>query len=235
MNHELINCEPSYKNLTFILPNNRLVKYSFLLHLKSQIVIVPKQKVSVDFILKESLKLFRQKSYHNTSVADIAEACGLLKGSIYHYFPSKEALMHAVIQFVHSYFRDEIFSIAYNEKLSPQERMEKMFKKSERMLLSDDGGDVMGNVGVETARVIPEFSDEIKEFFAEWIRATEHIFLQITGEYEATKLAEQTVAEIEGAVMMTRIFKDPKFMKNAYERINDRFASFALAGVPNSK
>ncbi|MBK9352528.1 MAG: TetR/AcrR family transcriptional regulator [Bacteroidetes bacterium] len=126
---------------------------------------MPKQKVSIDFILKESLKLFRKKSYHNTSIADIAEACGLLKGSIYHYFASKEALMHAVIQFVHEYFRKEIFSIAYDENLSPQERIEKMFKVSERMLLSDDGGDVMGNIGVETARVIPEFSDQIKGFF----------------------------------------------------------------------
>jgi TetR/AcrR family transcriptional repressor of nem operon len=194
---------------------------------------VPKQKVSIDFILKESLKLFRKKSYHNTSIADIAEACGLLKGSIYHYFASKEALMHAVIQFVHEYFRKEIFSIAYDENLSPQERIEKMFKVSEKMLLSDDGGDVMGNIGVETARVIPEFSDQIKGFFAEWIAATKHIFVQITGEFEATKLAEQTVAEIEGAIMMTRIFRDPRFMKNAYERIIDRFASFALEGKPN--
>lgn len=194
---------------------------------------MPKQKVSIDFILKESLKLFRKKSYHNTSIADIAEACGLLKGSIYHYFASKEALMHAVIQFVHEYFRKEIFSIAYDENLSPQERIEKMFKVSEKMLLSDDGGDVMGNIGVETARVIPEFSDQIKGFFAEWIAATKHIFIQITGEFEATKLAEQTVAEIEGAIMMTRIFRDPRFMKNAYERIIDRFASFALEGKPN--
>ena len=194
---------------------------------------MPKQKVSIDFILKESLKLFRKKSYHNTSIADIAEACGLLKGSIYHYFASKEALMHAVIQFVHEYFRKEIFSIAYDENLSPQERIEKMFKVSEKMLLSDDGGDVMGNIGVETARVIPEFSDQIKGFFAEWIAATKHIFVQITGEFEVTKLAEQTVAEIEGAIMMTRIFRDPRFMKNAYERIIDRFASFALEGKPN--
>lgn len=193
---------------------------------------MPKQKVSVDFILKESLKLFRKKSYHHTSIADIAEACGLLKGSIYHYFPSKEALMHAVIQFVHEYFRKEIFAIAYNEDLSPQERIESMFKKSEKTLMSDDGGDVMGNIGVETARVIPEFADQIMGFFSEWIAATKHIFAKITGEYEATKLAEQTVAEIEGALMMTRIFKDPKFMKNAYERIIDRFASFALEGMP---
>ena len=63
----------------------------------------------------------------------------------------------------------------------------------------------------------------------------ENIYLQITGEVEAKILAEQTVAEIEGAVMMTRIFKNPKFLKNAYKRIIDRFASFMIAEAEHIK
>lgn len=188
---------------------------------------MPKQKVSVDFILKQSLRIFRQKSYHNTSIADIAEACGLLKGSLYHYFPSKEALMSAVIRYAHDYFKKEVFSIAYDKSLSPQEKIERMFKKSERALLSD--GDIMGNIGVETARVIPEFSDHIRDFFSEWINAVKTVFMEITNETDAQKLAEQTVAEFEGAVMMARIFRDPKFVHNAYDRLMDRFAAFSLS------
>lgn len=188
---------------------------------------MPKQKVSVDYILKQSLRLFRKKSYHNTSIADIAEACGLLKGSLYHYFPSKEALMSAVIKYAHSYFQKEVFSIAYNAELTPQQKMEQMFKKSERALLSD--GDIMGNIGVETARVIPEFAEYIRDFFSEWIKAVKTVFMEITNEEDAQKLAEQTVAEFEGAVMMSRIFRDPKFVHNAYDRLMDRFAAFSLS------
>lgn len=187
---------------------------------------MPKQKVSIDYILKQSLRLFRKKSYHNTSIADIAEACGLLKGSLYHYFPSKEALMSAVIKYAHSYFQKEVFSIAYQENLSPQEKIELMFKKSQKALLSD--GDIMGNIGVETARVIPEFSDSIRIFFEEWIKSVKTVFSEITNDEDAQKLAEQTVAEFEGAVMMSRIFRDPKFVHNAYERLIDRFAAFSL-------
>jgi len=39
------------------------------------------------------------------------------------------------------------------------------------------------------------------------------------------------VAEVEGAVMMTRIFKDTKYIKNAYERLMSRFAAFTLADM----
>ncbi|HUH75151.1 MAG TPA: TetR/AcrR family transcriptional regulator [Chitinophagales bacterium] len=187
---------------------------------------MPKQKVSIDYILKQSLRLFRKKSYHNTSIADIAEACGLLKGSLYHYFPSKEALMSAVIKYAHSYFQKEVFSIAYDDSLSPQQKMELMFQKSQRALLSD--GNIMGNIGVETARVIPEFSDSIREFFEEWIKSVTTVFSEITNDVDAQKLAEQTVAEFEGAVMMSRIYRDPKFVHNAYDRLMDRFAAFSL-------
>ncbi len=190
---------------------------------------MPKQKVNLEDILKQSLRLFRQKSYHNTSIADIAEACGLLKGSLYHYFPSKEALMSAVIEYAHNFFKKEVFSIAYDESLSPQQRMEKMFKKSERALISE--GNIMGNIGVETARVIPEFSNHIRDFYSEWINAVAHIFSHVTHEADARRLAEQTVAEFEGAVMMSRIFKDTKFIKNAYDRLMNRFAAITLSDL----
>ncbi len=185
---------------------------------------MPKQKVSEAYIIQQSLQLFRRKSYHTTSIADIAESCGLLKGSIYHYFSSKEALMKAVINNVHEYFTANVFSIAYDETLSPFQRMEKMFKKSKSILLSDDGGDVMGNIGVETARVIPEFAEQIRHFFAEWMQAKEHIYVLIVPAEKAKIYAEQTVAEIEGAVMMTRIFRDPKFINNAYNRVIEQFS-----------
>ena len=162
-------------------------------------------------------------------MADIAEACGLLKGSIYHYFPSKEALMKDVIEYVHEYFRKEVLSHAYDSNLNPQERIENIFEASKKIFLSEDGGDVMGNIGVETALVIPDFAEQIKLFFSDWIDAMQNVYLQITGEVEAAILAEQTITEIEGAVMMTRIFKNPKFLKQAYQRISDRFASIMIA------
>ena len=44
-------------------------------------------------ILTAAARIFREKGYHGTSVQDIAEAVGLLKGSLYHYIRSKEQLL----------------------------------------------------------------------------------------------------------------------------------------------
>ena len=46
-----------------------------------------------DEILAAAARIFQRKGYHGTSVRDIADAVGLLKGSLYHYITSKEELL----------------------------------------------------------------------------------------------------------------------------------------------
>src|SRR5690606_18941267 len=55
------------------------------------------RKTDRDKVIDCALRLFREKGYHATSMADISEACGLLKGSIYHYFPGKKELAAAAL------------------------------------------------------------------------------------------------------------------------------------------
>jgi AcrR family transcriptional regulator len=48
-------------------------------------------------ILSASTKLFAEKGFIGASISDIAEAVGVSKSSIYHHFPSKESILHALI------------------------------------------------------------------------------------------------------------------------------------------
>ncbi len=41
--------------------------------------------------------LFAEKGYHGTSINDLAQAMGLQKGSLYHYFKSKEELLFRLL------------------------------------------------------------------------------------------------------------------------------------------
>ena len=51
---------------------------------------------SSELILLAAARLFAAKGYEGTSVREIAETVGLLPGSIYHHFPSKEDLFVSV-------------------------------------------------------------------------------------------------------------------------------------------
>jgi AcrR family transcriptional regulator len=49
-------------------------------------------------ILDAASRLFSSRGYHATSMQDIADAVGILKGSLYHHFESKEAILHRIVK-----------------------------------------------------------------------------------------------------------------------------------------
>ncbi len=50
-------------------------------------------------IIENAIKLFSEKGYTHTSIQDIANECGIAKGSLYSYFRSKDALFLSALQF----------------------------------------------------------------------------------------------------------------------------------------
>ena len=51
-----------------------------------------------DTILDALQQLMNEKDIHNISVSEIADKAGIGKGSIYYYFPSKDAILDALIR-----------------------------------------------------------------------------------------------------------------------------------------
>jgi TetR/AcrR family fatty acid metabolism transcriptional regulator len=47
-------------------------------------------------ILRSAIKVFAQKGYFNSKVADIAKEAGIADGTVYLYFKSKEEILHSV-------------------------------------------------------------------------------------------------------------------------------------------
>jgi len=49
-------------------------------------------------IRREAAALFRQKGFNGTSMAELATEVGITKSSLYHHFPSKQALLSEIIE-----------------------------------------------------------------------------------------------------------------------------------------
>jgi AcrR family transcriptional regulator len=58
-----------------------------------------------DELLRIAAELFATKGFKNTTVRDIADAAGILSGSLYHHFASKEAMVDEIL----SSFQEELF------------------------------------------------------------------------------------------------------------------------------
>jgi TetR/AcrR family transcriptional regulator, cholesterol catabolism regulator len=55
------------------------------------------QGVRSEEVLAAAADLFAEQGYVSTTVRDIADAAGILSGSLYHHFDSKEAMLDAIL------------------------------------------------------------------------------------------------------------------------------------------
>lgn len=163
-------------------------------------------KSSREDILKNAIRLFKINGYYNTTMSNIADECGLIKGSIYHHFKSKEEIGLEALKYIHIYFNEHIFSIAYQENISSKERIKRFVKKTDDYFLHSEGGCLLGNFALEVAASNPSFRDEIKAYFTDWEKALTHIFLSKYNAVESDALSQEFVALTQGEIMMMNLY-----------------------------
>jgi len=176
------------------------------------------QKTSREEILKHSIKLFKIKGYYNTSMSDIAKACGLLKGSIYHHFKSKNDIGLESLKYIHKYFKDEIYSIANSNTLDTLKKIKLIVKKTDNYFLNSEGGCLLGNLALEVSWTDLEFKNEIKNYFLNWEKALYTIYKEKYNDEEALEFAEEFVALIQGEIMMMNLHNN----KDRYLKVGEK-------------
>ncbi len=192
-----------------------------------------KQKTDPQEIIKIALEIFLEKGYHKTSMADIANETGLLKGSLYHHFNSKQDLMKAIIKSIHEWYRREIFSIQHDEKLTTDEKVRSLIAASEEIFFKRKGGNFMTNIALETMNVVPEFTTMIRSFFKDWVNCVEAVYAEEMPDKTAAQLARQTISDIEGAVMMMEIFDDKNYLRRTHKRVYSLYKENSLIKLKN--
>jgi TetR/AcrR family transcriptional regulator, cholesterol catabolism regulator len=74
-------------------------------------------------IFDAATDIFHRRGYADTSVEDIADAVGILKGSLYHYINSKEDLLFAILTEVHEDVDAMLQAAMQLEEADPLDRL----------------------------------------------------------------------------------------------------------------
>lgn len=85
--------------------------------------VVKEAEIRKKEILDAAAILFAEKGYDNTSTSDLLEAVGIAKGTLYHHFKSKEAIMDALTERQTDYVLAEARRIAADKSIPVEERM----------------------------------------------------------------------------------------------------------------
>lgn len=168
------------------------------------------KKTSRQGVVDHALRLFRRNGYHHTSMADIGKACGLLKGSIYHYFATKEALALATLEQEIQDAREQIFKTAYQEGKSAQQRLKDFAEGIDEHFSDREDGCLMANLGFEASNVLPDLMHPIANFFEEWVESLAHLLGERYGRHRALELAADSLARTQGALLLMRSIRAPK-------------------------
>ncbi len=171
-------------------------------------------KVTRQKILEEALRLFQEKGISETSMADLERAAGVSKGALYFHFPSKEALVIAVLAEARELFK-EFLAQAFS-KGPPRDALHR-FLEMIYQKLSEEGfrtGCLFGNTAMEVANREGPIRRFIVETFEEWRTELAEVLKQaqrrgcVETDLAPEDLALFIIAALEGAILLARLKKE---------------------------
>ena len=102
-------------------------------------------------ICRTAAQIFRDRGFDATSVNEVARALGMTKAGLYHYFPSKEALLFEIMTFGLDRVRDDVI-VPVRGIRDPEERLRQIVLRHAR--IATRGRGAIANL-VDETRALP--------------------------------------------------------------------------------
>lgn len=172
-----------------------------------------------DEIVLTLFDLFRRGGYDAVSIADISEATGLGKSSLYHHFPGgKPDMAEAVADFASALMRAQVF-----DRLAGEAPLEKKLRAMAAFVTEMYGGG--GAPCLISSMMIspnagPRAIETVRSIMTEWIAALAAA-LRAEGvpASEARKRATGALVAIQGALVVARATGDRKIFETALKSV----------------
>jgi len=106
-----------------------------------------------ELILAGAAELFASRGYLGTSMNDVAEACGLSKGALYHYYQDKDELLSSIAEAHVTRLVSLVKSVEQDRAIAPQERLRVLIM---RFLVEYSDAQNSHRVLTEDVKYLPE-------------------------------------------------------------------------------
>ena len=165
-------------------------------------------------LIGAALKLFGEKGYLSTSVADVQRESDCHSGSFYHFFPTKQDLLLAVLERYRAGIVPMLIEPAWADVHDPIERIFALLARY-RMLLEMTHcayGCPIGSLALELHEPDPVVRQLLADNFTGWIDQVENCLVdarKILGrDLDTRRTASFVLTVMEGAVMQARTYRD---------------------------
>jgi TetR/AcrR family transcriptional regulator, transcriptional repressor for nem operon len=163
-----------------------------------------------DRVLTAAMQLFAAKGYQSTSIADILQAADAHSGSLYHFFPTKQHVLLAVLERYRDGIEPMLLVRAWDKTADPIERVFALLASYRRALASSDCtyGCPIGSLALELHEPDPAVRELLAVNFDGWVGHVRACFdaarKRLPRGTDTGRLATLVLTTMEGGVMLAR-------------------------------
>jgi AcrR family transcriptional regulator len=167
-----------------------------------------------DKLVHAAMRLFWEKGYGSTSVADILKAAGANAGSLYYAFPTKQDVLLAVLDAYYGGIDAWLLEPAWQGVDDPIEKVFALLAAYRRHLVDTDCfyGCPIGSLALELHEPDPPVRERLAANFAQWVERVEGCLVaagdRLPAELDRRALAQLVLTTMEGGVMQARTHRD---------------------------
>jgi TetR/AcrR family transcriptional repressor of nem operon len=183
-----------------------------------------------------AMKLFWEKGYNSTSIADVLQSAKVNSGSLYYFFPSKSDLLAAVLDLYHQSIRPMLLEPAWQGVNDPIERIFALLARYRNSLVDTDCfyGCPIGSLALELHEPDPAVRERLAKNFSAWTEAIAECLSQaksrLPADHDLRELAQFVLTTMEGGVMQARTFRDIEYFDAVIRQLRHYFNSLDPAG-----
>lgn len=181
-----------------------------------------KAQTKKEALIKKCMLVFIQNGYYHTTFSDLAKACDIEKPHFYYYFKDKKDLMNEVLTYASEQIQSLVFSIAYEENMTPSVRLSTMLNNVLKIHTKNEYGCLMGNTLLETVGREPHFRPILCAYFDKWRDSLTHLYSNSFEENVAIDMAYQDISKLQGSLMLMRLYRDKDIFRRALNEIKTR-------------
>jgi len=194
-----------------------------------------------DRFLTAGMQLFGAKGYQSTSIADLLQHVGAHSGSFYHFFPTKQDLLLAVLKAYHDGIESMLLAPAWDGIEDPIARIFALLGVYRSAL---DGssclyGCPIGSLALEIHEPDPPVRELLSANFLGWVRhiqacldAARH---RLPRAIDTHQLAVFVLTTMEGGVMQARTHRTLAAFDASVASLQDYFNRLHAAALEESQ
>lgn len=171
----------------------------------------PRKTTTRERLITTAAELFWRQGYAQTGVNEIIQQAKATSGSFYHFFPTKEDLLLAVVDHVAEVFETEVFDPASDETADVAERLFAIFENYRRLLLESGFtfASPMGSLAAEVSENHPPVRARLAEIQTAWTERIEQLLMNSgephLGGLDHAAVAGFVISVVEGAILQARV------------------------------